>query len=116
MMNYIYHTLNTIFGMYQEPYSDEWDEKLNLLLREGTIERFDNYTIDFHFKGSIYTVWAGNAYYSFGHLYARNGNLLLSRLQFRPKFRTMLKLKKLKEQLLQKRSDSQFDKLYGDLK
>ena len=62
---YIGHILNTVFGMYQEPFDKEWDSMLTMLLVFGTVVELDDYTVTFKYDDNHYNVWIGNKYYSY---------------------------------------------------
>ena len=94
---YIGHILNTLFGMYQEPFDKEWDSMLTMLIVFGTVVALDDYTITFKYGDDHYNVWIGNKYYSYAWLYMRASD----RKRTRPKFKTMLRLNKLVTKLTQ---------------
>lgn len=84
--DYSSHALNTIFEIYQEKYSEEWDATLNGLLDYAEVHGHDGFT------GTVLTIsgvkiWTENRWYGFGHIYD-------SRVYeyHRPKFKTMRRL------------------------
>ena len=94
---YIGHMLNTVFGMYQEPFDKEWDSMLTMLLVFGTVVALDDYVVTFKYDDNHYTVWIGNKYYSYAWLHMSASGKKYTR----PKFKTMLRLNKLVTKLNQ---------------
>ena len=90
-MNWIYHILNTIFFMYQQPYNKDWDKKLNELLDE-----YGSNVVVSRYCATLgeYDVWIANKWYAYGNAYMKNSVSVGRRYEFRPKFRTMLRLDK----------------------
>lgn len=92
MSEFIKHIANTVFGMYQEPFSEKWDLELNEIMDTGRVIQTSDCTITYMHKGNAITVWAANKWYSFGHLVRVNGKEVGKKFQSRPRFKTMLKL------------------------
>ncbi|EKA4755327.1 hypothetical protein OLJ17_004796, partial [Salmonella enterica] len=47
LKDYLCHIANTLTGMYQLPFSQEWDARLNELLDEGVLLFVGEYTATF---------------------------------------------------------------------
>ncbi|EKA4755326.1 hypothetical protein OLJ17_004795, partial [Salmonella enterica] len=47
LKDYLCHIANTLTGMYQLPFSQEWDARLNKLLDEGVLLSVGEYTATF---------------------------------------------------------------------
>lgn len=92
MSEYIKHIANTIFGMYQVPYSEEWDRELNDIMDSGRVIETSDCTITYLYKGNAMSIWTANRWYAFGHLERVNDSCVGKKFQKRPKFKTMLKL------------------------
>ncbi|EOF6267714.1 hypothetical protein ACK1GW_004997, partial [Salmonella enterica] len=73
LKNYLCHIANTLTGMYQLPFSQEWDARLNKLLDEGVLLSVGEYTATFSAGENTVEVWIANRWYSFGHLYCLDG-------------------------------------------
>ena len=95
ILDYMGHVIRTVLKFYQEPFSKEWDSQLNMLIVFGTVVNFDCYTVTFEYNENHYEVWRANKYYSYGYLQRHNRSFVPDTLQFRPKFKTMLRLNKL---------------------
>lgn len=102
------HIVNALTGMYQESFSQEWDDELNLIMSNGVVENTTGLTVDFRYENDIITVWTGNRWYSFGHLYRVNGNVVEDEFKFRPRFKTMVKLHKLFSEKRQSQLENQY--------
>lgn len=99
---YIGHALRTMFGIYQMPYSKEWDTVLNELLdalEKGKVSaEIRNYRLRFSFEKEVYEVWVANRWYAYGNLYAKQeanvhySNDIPHEYHYRPKFSTMIRL------------------------
>lgn len=88
---------------FQRPYCKEWDDYLNYLIDEcGVVEEGDC-TITFSDHGEKVEVWKENKYYAYGH--QRNFGER-DAYEFRPSFRTMIKLSNLVDSREQKRVDA----------
>ncbi len=104
---------NWLFGMYQRPYLKEWDDYLNYLIDECSIVEECSYTITFNDRGEKVKVWKENKYYAYGHQY---GTGLDEEYEFRPSFRTMIKLSNLVDSREQNRVNSFAQKLKQKVK
>ena len=99
---YIGHAFRTVFGVYQRPYSKEWDTVLNELLdslENGKASaEIRNHCLRFSFEKEVYEVWVANRWYAYGNLYAKQkvnvdwSNDIPREYQYRPKFSTMIRL------------------------
>ncbi|ELZ7139484.1 hypothetical protein AB7T60_004950, partial [Salmonella enterica] len=69
LKDYLCHIANTLTGMYQLPFSQEWDARLNKLLDEGVLLSVGEYTATFSAGEHTVEVWIRNRWYSFGELY-----------------------------------------------
>lgn len=90
--DYLCHIGNTIFGLYQPPFSKEWDKTLNQLLDEGECLFVEEYTAAFWLDGDVYRVWLKNQWYGYAKLQQFNENPLPTAAHVRPRFRTMRRL------------------------
>lgn len=102
------HIVNTLVGMYQEPFSQEWDDELNSIMSNGVVENTTRLTVDFRYENDIITVWTGNRWYSFGHLHRVNGNFVEDEFRFRPRFKTMVRLHELFSEKRQSQLKNQY--------
>lgn len=93
------HALRTFNGMYQRRYSAQWDRLLNQLLDEGALLDWDAHCATFDYQDAEYRVWIANRWYAYGHLDSYNGEPLPRKLQWRPRFRTMLRLHAVSSQI-----------------
>lgn len=91
-MGIISHIENTIFGMYQKPFSSDWDNRLNEAITHGEVVRAGEHTIEIKHNGILMSVWVSNRWYAFGHLHYINGKFVPEELQYRPRFKTMERL------------------------
>lgn len=87
--DYLCHSANTVFGMYQQPFNREWDSMLRSILKTGKLLSVSDYTITFHCGGDVFEIWTANRWFSFAHLYRLNGECITEDLQARPRFSTM---------------------------
>ncbi|MFS9881858.1 hypothetical protein WKV47_25945, partial [Salmonella enterica] len=92
LKDYLCHIANTLSGMYQLPFSQEWDDQLNKLLDEGALLFVGQYTATFSTGEHTVEVWIANHWYSFGNLYRLDGEYVYPSCQHRPRFRTMRRL------------------------
>ncbi|MGO3396564.1 MAG: hypothetical protein ACTINL_08685 [Serratia proteamaculans] len=86
------HASYICLGAYQRHYNAQWDHLLNQLLSEGLLLSCDAYRATFHHQGSEYQVWIANRWYAYGHMDNFNGEEVPREIQYRPRFRTMLRL------------------------
>ncbi|HAK8205126.1 TPA: hypothetical protein H2W01_004801 [Salmonella enterica] len=93
---WIAHVSNTLFGLYQRPFSADWDKKLDRILKDGRIIHADFYSITFELDDIFYEVWIANRWYCFGFLCSTYTNRLRTeiprKLQYRPRMKTMIRL------------------------
>lgn len=90
--NLLCHCANTLFGMYQRPYSEAWDKHLNEIMDGYKYVEAGQYTITFEYENDIIEIWTSNRWYAFGHIYYVNGKGVEKEHEFRPRFMTMLRL------------------------
>lgn len=95
---YVGHILRTLTRFYQRPFNKEWDILLNKILDNDAELNVGKHTAEYEFEGIVYSVWISNRWYAYAHLNEFNGNRVESRLEFRPKFKTMLRLYELTNQ------------------
>ncbi|QGH60765.1 hypothetical protein [Serratia proteamaculans] len=86
------HVFRTVFGFYQKKFNQQWDSLLNEILENGDIQEVEKCTVDFSYKGDVYCIWISNRWYAYGNLYALNNKDVGSELEFRPAFKTMVRL------------------------
>ncbi|WP_338561788.1 hypothetical protein [Erwinia sp. E_sp_B04_7] len=91
---YAEHVINTLM-FYQRPFSQEWDEKLIVIMAEGEVVGSGEYTITFLHKGKRKEVWVANKFFAYGNLYRVDGETVPGSLQCRPSAKTMLQLDKI---------------------
>ncbi|EBN8660567.1 hypothetical protein ACK1DB_001181 [Salmonella enterica] len=108
LKDYLCHIANTLTGMYQLPFSQEWDARLNELLDEGVLLFVGEYTATFSTGEHTVEVWITNRWYSFGGLYCFDGECAPQHLQARPRFRTMRRLYAAVKKHVVKESESCF--------
>lgn len=109
---YLAHIGNSIFGMYQQPYSAEWDSLLNSILDEGRIKEVRSCAMTFEYQGNDIEVWCMNKWYSFGHVYSVNGQSVGRGREFRPSIKTMVRLWAVYSELYEKQLDSDYFNLF----
>lgn len=90
--DYFCHVANTVFCMYQKPFSEQWDLRLQHIIEDGEVLSVSEHVITFACDGDVLEVWKSNRWYSYGTLYRVNGEHINSRLEARPRFRTMRQL------------------------
>nr|WP_318605844.1 hypothetical protein [Proteus mirabilis] len=78
--------------MYQRPYLKEWDDYLNYLIDECSIADERYRVIIFNDGGEKVEVWKENKYYGYGNQHNVSGG---EAYEFRPSFRTIIKLSNL---------------------
>lgn len=94
-----------LFRSYQQPYNKEWSDYLNYLIDNREFKDESRHTISFDDDGVKITVWTSNKFYSYGHQYRSLGDTG-DIYEFRPSFRTMIKLSNLTDGREQKRRDA----------
>lgn len=109
---YLKHCANLLFGMYQRPFSEEWDSMLNELLDSGTVVDCSSCVITFKYREEMITVWCENKWYSFGHIARVNDKWVDEERQYRPRIKTMVKLWSMYRTERDRRLDSDFAKLF----
>ncbi|MBV4829263.1 hypothetical protein I2941_03585 [Escherichia coli] len=114
IIDYLCHAVNTIFGFYQQPFLKEWDDMLNDILDKGLIMEVDELTIKFNYEGEIYLIWVGNRWYSYGHIYSIGDKYIKRSQEFRPRFRTMRRLRDLHIGIVKDQEERELFKIYGD--
>ena len=87
--------------MYQRPYNAQWDRLLNQLLSEDVLLSCGRHYATFHRQGMEYRVWIANRWYAYGHMDGFNGKEVPRELQYRPRFRTMLRLHAVSSQIVE---------------
>ncbi|MBA8034187.1 hypothetical protein HV096_19275 [Citrobacter freundii] len=92
LKSYVEHFANLIFGMYQHTFSEWWDSRLNNLLDKGEVIEAGMYTLRIKYKGDGIEIWCSNKWYSFGNEYRVNNRTVDNERQYRPRFKTMVKL------------------------
>ena len=106
VLDYVEHCLHTVFGLYLYPFSEEWDIRLNRYLDEGRITGASRHTTRIHCGDMAVEVWTDTDRFTSGHLF-REGPAewdLLTSVHpdrwFRPRFRTLLRLYRAREQFI----------------
>lgn len=123
---YIGHAFRTVFGIYQMPYSKEWDTILNELLDalekgKASVE-MHHYCLRFSFEKEAYDVWVANRWYAYGNLRAKqkaNGhwnNDIPCEYQYRPKFSTMIRLNDVCRNLESVHHEVKINQLYDSIR
>ena len=114
IIDYLCHAANTLFGFYQQPFLKEWDEMLNDIIDKGLIVEVGELTIKFNYEGKEYEIWVGNRWYSYGHIYSIGGKYIKRSQEFRPRFRTMRRLRDLHMGIFEDQEERELFKIYGD--
>ncbi|CAI6187784.1 hypothetical protein I6N29_00390 [Escherichia coli] len=114
IIDYLCHAVNTLFGFYQQPFLKEWDEMLNDIIDKGLIVEIDDLTIKFNYEGKEYVIWVGNRWYAYGHIYSIGDKYIKRDQEFRPRFRTMRRLRDLHIGILEDQKERELFKIYGD--
>ena len=114
IIDYLCHAANTIFGMYQQPFLKEWDDMLNDIIDKGLIVEVGELTIKFNYEGKEYEIWVGNRWYSYAHIYSIGGKYIKRSQEFRPRFRTMRRLRDLHMNIFENQEACELFKIYGD--
>lgn len=83
---------NWLFGAYHRPYLKEQDDYLNHLIDKCSVVEECSCTITFNDNGENVKVWKENKYHAYGHQYKFPSD---EAYEFRPSFRTMIKLSNL---------------------
>lgn len=104
---------NWLFGMYQRPYLKEWDDYLNHLIDKCGVVEECSCTITFNDNGENVKVWKENKYYAYGYQYKFPSD---EAYEFRPSFRTMIKLSNLVDSRKKNRVSSFAQKLKQKVK
>lgn len=103
-MNYykelFYHCFRSIFNHFNNPYCSKWDMFLGDLLnnceevtfKENRLCSDEVLTVDFKYKGKMYTVWTGNGFYGAGSIYQLDGKHVEDFLQKRSSFNNTFRL------------------------
>ena len=123
---YIGHAFRTVFGVYQRPYSKEWDTVLNQLLdavEQGKCSaEIKNYCICFKFEEEVCEVWVANRWYAYGILLAKQkanvhwNNDIPHEYQYRPKFSTMIRLNDVCRNLESVHHEVKINQLYDSIR
>ncbi|WP_414454355.1 hypothetical protein [Enterobacter roggenkampii] len=92
MSDIISHIGNTIFGMYQRQFSNDWDVRLDEAITHGEVIKAGEHTIEIMHGNDLLSIWIENRWYAFGHLFYANGKFVERNIQFRPRFKTMKRL------------------------
>lgn len=113
-MGIVSHIGNTVFRMYQKPFSRDWDKRLNEVIEHGKVVRAGEHTIEIQHNGIVMSIWTSNRWYSFGNLHYINGKYVPEELQFRPRFKTMEKLWELYQRERSEFLDSEYKNLFNN--
>lgn len=106
MNMYVMHAAYILFGLYNYPFSAQWDVALVKILDAGKLLMFDEYVADFEYDNRTVTVWVGNKWCAYGKLHRVDGESIHHSTQYRPKLKTMHRL----DFLLQSAKGSSLDK------
>ncbi|ENQ0912862.1 hypothetical protein ACENW9_000836 [Escherichia coli] len=113
LIDYACHVANTVTAMYQQPFLKEWDDLLNKIIDEGLVVEVTELTIKFNYEGEEWEVWVGNRWYAYAHLWRKGDRLIQSNEEFRPRFRTMRRLRDLHLKLHEAQRGDALIKIYG---
>jgi hypothetical protein len=113
LIKYIGHSIRTATGFYQKNFSEKWDVLLNELLSDGEIVQLSIHTISIKKDNKIYSIWHSNKYYCYAYFYENDGFGIDDNLQFRPRFKTMLRLESFVLNLQQIKANKDIKKIYG---
>lgn len=100
MLKYIGHALRTITGFYQKEFSKHWDSILDDLIDNGEVIEIRTHNITIMKDNIHYTIWHSNEYYAYAHLWRVDDKKVDNDIQFRPRFKTMLKFEAFIERIL----------------
>ena len=107
---YMQCAIYKIFGLMQEKFSAEWDDKLNDLLDHGEIVKINNHTVSISHKGKMYQVWIANKPYSYATPYKVDCDSVKKNAQVRPKIKKMIRLDNMTKDILKQQSE--IDKIW----
>lgn len=113
-MGIISHIGNTVFRMYQKPFSSDWDNRLNEAITHGKVVRAGDHTIEIKHNEILMSIWVSNRWYAFGNLHYINGKFVPEELQFRPRFKTMERLFTLYKRERTKFLNSEYKNLFNN--
>lgn len=114
MSEVLSHIGNTIFGMYQRPFSDDWDKRLNEAMTHGAVIKAGKCSLEIIHGEDLLSIWVANRWYAFGHLYYSNGKYVETEIQFRPRFKTMQRLWALYQKERCAHLESEYTSLFND--
>jgi len=112
-MEILRHVGNTIFGMYQHPFCQLWDDSLNKIINECEVVELSEYTMTFGTTSGQICVWCANRWYAFGHVYSVNDKCVGSENERRPRFSTMQKLQRIHSRLWSEKLKADYNRLMG---
>jgi hypothetical protein len=87
-----------VFRFHHAPYLKQWDEDLNHLLDFGEFVGYADayrYNILIRYKDKDYKIWVADEFYAYGYLNCKGDKYLEREERYRPKFKTMLRLRKM---------------------
>lgn len=87
---------------------------LNDIIDKGLIVEVSELTITFNYEDKEYEIWVGNRWYSYGHIYSIGGKYIKRSQEFRPRFRTMRRLRDLHMGIFEDQEERVLFKIYGD--
>lgn len=108
------HVLRVIFFAYQQKFNKEWDRKLNSILDKGEMIDLSPHVVNYEYQGNTYGIWVCNRWYSYANLYYFNDKDIGRNMQFRPSFRTMVKLHKVVSDIQLLDLQREFKRIYLD--
>lgn len=111
---FLCHFANTLFRMHQQPFSEEWDARLNELLDRGEIVECREHILTIKYLGNEIDIWCSNKWYSFGYEWRVNGCYVDSNRRYRPRIKTMVKLWNVYQTERNIALDSEYQSLFKD--
>lgn len=97
-LDYFFHGIRLISRFHNRPYLKRWDEDLNYLLDEGEFVGYtdeNKYTVLIRYKGQDYRIWVADEFFAYGYLIWKGSAHIPESNRHRPKFKTMLRLRKM---------------------
>ena len=92
LKDYFFHAFRSFYFGYNHPFSANWDGQLDRILKHGELISVGTCTASFSLDGEVFEVWISNRWYGYATLHRQNDKDIPSRLEARPRFRTMRQL------------------------
>ncbi|MFN1130414.1 hypothetical protein ACJK9F_004269 [Lelliottia nimipressuralis] len=92
LKDYFFHAFRFCPLGYNHPFSAQWDRQLERILKNGELISTSTHIAKFSLDGDVFDIWISNRWYAYATLHQLNGNTIPTRLEARPRFRTMRQL------------------------